>query len=316
MEQNTKAGEPMAPAVDSKQKSGNGLKNATAIACVVAVCSIGFGVYGMMKSSQKDSQISDLKIQMIDNDGSTTVIETDKIKVNEGSNTITISDSISTGDNEVKAIVEGISNVIDGYMGNTHFVKTFNEFMPRWKIAGTDIFIDMEKSYGIYSGIWMHNKETENKLFSVHETVETFLESNGYVRNNGPSPLPVYYNEKTQIVCELDESSEPWGLGCAKTDWVSEDRKQLAIELTEASGSSYLNLNSAKIIDSSIAPYQRLTAGGFAAHLFYRVSPNDKWQFITATQSLVSCDKFNDDAKKAYAGEKCWDPATNTEKTL
>ena len=316
MEQNIDTGASMAPTADNKQKGGNGLKIATAIACVVAACGIGFGVYGIVQSLQKDNQISDLKIQIKGNDGDITTIETDKIEVNEGSSTITISDSISDGDNEVKAIVEKISNTFDCYMGNTHFVKTFNEFMPRWKIAGTDIFVDMEKSYGIYSGTWMHNKETENKLFSVHEAVEAFLEDNGYVRNNGPSPLPIYYNEKTQIVCELDEGSEPWDLGCAKTNWVSEDRKQLAIELTEASGSSYLNLSSAEIIDSSIAPYQRLIAGGFAAHLFYRVSPNDGWRFITATQDLVGCDKFNDDAKKAYAGEKCWDSATNTEKTL
>ena len=50
--------------VDDQQKSGNGLKIATAIACVVAVCGIGFGVYGMMQSAQKDNQISDLKVQI------------------------------------------------------------------------------------------------------------------------------------------------------------------------------------------------------------------------------------------------------------
>ncbi|MBR3175898.1 hypothetical protein IKF26_00650 [Candidatus Saccharibacteria bacterium] len=48
MEQNTDAGAPVAPVVDSvKQNSGNGLKIATAIACIVAACGIGFGVYGM-----------------------------------------------------------------------------------------------------------------------------------------------------------------------------------------------------------------------------------------------------------------------------
>ena len=61
MEQNTNTGVPMRSVVDNKQKSGNGLKIATVIACVVAVCGIGFGVYGMMQSSQKDNQISDLK---------------------------------------------------------------------------------------------------------------------------------------------------------------------------------------------------------------------------------------------------------------
>jgi len=66
MEQNTDTGAQMTPAVDKKQKSGNGLKIATAIACIVAVCGIGFGVYGMMQSSQNDSQISDRDNQISD----------------------------------------------------------------------------------------------------------------------------------------------------------------------------------------------------------------------------------------------------------
>ena len=64
MEQNVDTGAPMAPVVENKRKSGNGLKIATAIACVVAVCGIGFGVYGMIQSSRKDNQISDLKAQV------------------------------------------------------------------------------------------------------------------------------------------------------------------------------------------------------------------------------------------------------------
>lgn len=76
MEQNAKTDTPMAPAVDSKQKSGNSLKIATAIACIVAVCGIGFGVYGMIQSFQKDNQISDLKVQIMDSEGTATTIET------------------------------------------------------------------------------------------------------------------------------------------------------------------------------------------------------------------------------------------------
>jgi hypothetical protein len=64
MEQNVDTGAPMTPVADNKQRSGKGLKTATAIACIVAVCGIGFGVHGMMQSLQKDSQISDLKIQL------------------------------------------------------------------------------------------------------------------------------------------------------------------------------------------------------------------------------------------------------------
>ena len=85
------------PVVDNQQKSGNGLKITTAIACVVAVCGVGFGVYGMMQSAQKDNQISDLKVQVKDPDGEVTTLETEKIETSdENGTTITIADSMAT----------------------------------------------------------------------------------------------------------------------------------------------------------------------------------------------------------------------------
>lgn len=66
MEQNIDTGASMAPTADNKQKGGNGLIIATAIACVVAVCGIGFGVYGVIQSSQRDSQISILNSEIIE----------------------------------------------------------------------------------------------------------------------------------------------------------------------------------------------------------------------------------------------------------
>ena len=97
MEQSAEAGAPMVPVVENKQKSGNGLKIATAIACVVAVCGIGFGVYGMMQSSQKESQISDLRVQIKEEDGTITTIETPEIETttNDGTTVIITDDVIS-----------------------------------------------------------------------------------------------------------------------------------------------------------------------------------------------------------------------------
>lgn len=99
MEQNTPAAMPV---MDSgKQSDGKGLKIATIVASVVAVCGIGFGVYGMIQSSQKDSQISDLKVQIEDSSGKITTLETDEIKVSDDSQTITISDSATKKQNPV-----------------------------------------------------------------------------------------------------------------------------------------------------------------------------------------------------------------------
>lgn len=65
MEQNSDTSAPVTPMVeDNKQNGNNGLKIATVIAYIVAVCGIGFGVYGIMQVSNKDSQISNLKTQI------------------------------------------------------------------------------------------------------------------------------------------------------------------------------------------------------------------------------------------------------------
>ena len=89
------------PVMDSgKQKDGKGWKIATAIASVVAVCGIGFGVYGILQSSQKDSQISDLKVQVEDSNGKITTLETEKIETtDENGTTITIADSAVKNEN-------------------------------------------------------------------------------------------------------------------------------------------------------------------------------------------------------------------------
>lgn len=66
MEQNADSLSAVSPVVDNKPKGGNGLKIVAIVASVVAVCGIGFGVYGMMQSYEKDSQISDLKVEIND----------------------------------------------------------------------------------------------------------------------------------------------------------------------------------------------------------------------------------------------------------
>ena len=81
------------PVVDSgKQKDGKGWKIATAIASIVAICGIGFGVYGMIQSSQKDN-LSDLKVQMKEAGDTATTIETPEIETttNDGA-TVAITD--------------------------------------------------------------------------------------------------------------------------------------------------------------------------------------------------------------------------------
>ncbi|MBR3256764.1 hypothetical protein IKG02_00520 [Candidatus Saccharibacteria bacterium] len=93
MEQNTTATTPVMNS--GEQKNGKGWKVATTIALVVAVCGVGFGIYGMLQSSQKDNQISDLKVQVEDSNGKITSLETEKIETTDKNGaTVTIADSV------------------------------------------------------------------------------------------------------------------------------------------------------------------------------------------------------------------------------
>ena len=103
MKQNT----PVAvPTMDSgKQSNEKGLKIAVVIVSIVAVCGIGFGVYGMVQSLQKDNQISDLKVQIKENDGTITTIETPEIETTtDNGTTITIADSAKKDINDNESI--------------------------------------------------------------------------------------------------------------------------------------------------------------------------------------------------------------------
>lgn len=92
------------PAMEGGQQgSGSGFKIATVVASIIAICGIGFGVYGMMQSSNKDGQISDLKVQIANSDGTVTTIETPKVETTTNDGTVvTITDSatkdINAGD--------------------------------------------------------------------------------------------------------------------------------------------------------------------------------------------------------------------------
>lgn len=96
------------PAMGSgKQGNGMGLKIATTISSVVAICGIGFGIYGMMQSLPKDNQISDLKVQIKEDDGTITTLETEKIETTDNGAIVTIIDSATKSENTADHIYVG-----------------------------------------------------------------------------------------------------------------------------------------------------------------------------------------------------------------
>ncbi len=159
MEQNADTGVPVAPIAENKQKSGNGLKIATAIACVVAVCGIGFGVYGMIQSAQKDGQISNLKAQIKKDDGTITAIETPEI------------------DNEAK---DGPTSVVNGDSKDYIYVGEWN-----FKIKKPENWRDLVQKY-VYHNDYPHAVDTfeiiENESVATsHAMIST---GNGNCKND------------------------------------------------------------------------------------------------------------------------------------
>lgn len=153
MEQNNDTGAPMTPVVDDKKKNGNGLKIATAIACVVAVCGVGFGVYGMIQSAQKDKQVSDLKVQIEDKDGIITELGTDKIEIDDATNTITIADNNT-------ATIDGLYLVGNNRYTKRHYYLGVTNLDPSKDSREVDTYlIDMTK-LGTKDGVSKYDIKT------------------------------------------------------------------------------------------------------------------------------------------------------------
>lgn len=116
MEQNTNTGAQMTPVADNKQKRDNGLKIATAIACVVAICGIGFGVYGLIENNNKTQEISNLKTQIENSNNAITTLKTEKTETADSSDTI----------DAYKTFVEGMSkNFVNKTIAAVNGVRAF-----------------------------------------------------------------------------------------------------------------------------------------------------------------------------------------------
>lgn len=80
-----------------KNKNNKGLKIVTIVMSILALAGVGFGIYGMLQSFDKDRQISDLKVQVKNSNGTTTTLKTPEVSTTtEDGTTVTISDSATT----------------------------------------------------------------------------------------------------------------------------------------------------------------------------------------------------------------------------
>ena len=139
MEQNANTGVQMTPVVDDKKKNGNGLKIATAIACIVAVCGIGFGIYGVMQVANRDSQISELKTQIKNSEDKITTLEASQSEIISGDDT-TVADSYRIfSDNLANNYAATVFGYYYHYTGSDNVKRTVAARIENSHLTITDI---------------------------------------------------------------------------------------------------------------------------------------------------------------------------------
>ena len=228
MEQNTDVTTPVAPVVDNKQKSGNGLKIAAAIACVVAVCGVGFGAYGMIQSLQKDDQISDLKVQIKEKDVTVTTTETPEINTTgNGETTVTITDSTKASGGP--------------YIENGYF------YVPKWgakfklsdDLTNYGYAVDQDSqgdSYGDYvvglTALMKKDYQNNPQVQYYHDVFSCSVVTIRDANRNTSTDNAIEFGDKKFVIHDIwrewnCSNSEPYTSGYVPTDEVAKELTQI-----------------------------------------------------------------------------------------
>lgn len=308
---------------------------AIVILAVLMVAGVTFGIIGVVLASQKVENVAEI----VDNDGSGEQLETVELLGDEGEMTELVvrkRDSVSLSDEKaVKTAVSGVRNELERVLATNDpngaspisILNVYDESMSTYRPDGLSVMINLDQSYGLLATVAsyaMNQEEAVQRQIASDETTNAVI---GALRNEGFSEYNIdgtvvegeYINDQG-VICEFRGNAYPLTLACGHTSWIGPEVAQFVKQVSEQSGYDglYLYATSDNIVDSSYAPYQRLQATIFgAAGLFYRVSPDDPWQFFSGAQTLLGCEQYNtDDLRRAFAGEVCFDAATGQENTV
>jgi hypothetical protein len=132
MEQKDVSGFPISP--KATEKSGKGMKIATAVSVVAAICGIGFGVYGMTQSNN-NTKSSNLDLQLKDAEGNSIV----SVGGDENGGTVTMSNPIEKKENPIAA--KTISGVAYSVNFNIPFDDSrLNLYVNNGKVESCSIY--------------------------------------------------------------------------------------------------------------------------------------------------------------------------------
>lgn len=321
------ANEPIAApaeALTNKKQKSKGLVFGIVVCMIFAIAGVAFGVYGMVQANNKDNELNNLRTQIKDQNGATATVNTDEIISDDGNTVINGGDA--QNDANVRAIVDVMQKVATETSG-VGDIKVYDRTSPMVKDQNAKTLLNLEKSYGLYAFSELDNNI--DKSTAITGAIEKKLRELGFVDNDdisGPAYLVGggnFINRDSGIVCNIS-GGLPFTVGCGHVSWLSNESITLANELSDAYyavNNTYpfsIGVKNRTVNDSSVSPYQTMKVPvSNAMGLFYRTSPDAKWQFFTATQAVINCSSFNtQDLKNAFAGETCWDDSRNSNSTV
>ncbi|MBR0431021.1 hypothetical protein IJJ05_01905 [Candidatus Saccharibacteria bacterium] len=295
-----------------KPKKSKGLIATIVILSILAVAAIAAAVYFYLDASNKVAANSELqaKLDLLKTETGAELIETTE----NGTTTVNTPELERS---KVKKIVQQVYQSVSSNISDGRFETVYSD-SSMIKIPDSTVYTSSNESYGVTSwGFYTYSNAGDDIMANAHIYAETVLADNGFIEDKELMSSKLFHNSDNGIYCDVSENSLPFSMSCSKDTWISDENKNLALALAKAANVFFVSADTSNITDSTISPYQRLTAGGpGAVLLFYRVSPDADWQFFTGTQDSIPCSNYTGDVAKAFAGDICYDESTSENSTV
>ncbi len=233
-----------------------------------------------------------------------------------------------TPEEEITALFDDIQPVFEEYISDKSLIKRENDNMVVISIKeGLMSYSEKGKTIMIPD---VHRKNIE-AVKEIDKNQEAFdadvtdvLKKHGFEIDEDTNIEGFYYTysykNENGVVCQFvnGENRNTISVDCAHESWIPADQKELITGLYDAFVESecsngvecdegiLLYAKTSDIKNSSVKGYQRIEAEFGLQHARFYRKANEKWNYIKQDDMMVRCKYYNDDAKKAWAGEYCY----------
>lgn len=246
-----------------------------------------------------------------------------------GNNSGGSSNVAETNESDVDAVLNLLDEIDEPFVGYSSENEYYDAGLPIK--VNDNLWASAVMTYGATVKVY---DDSDSDAKQMRSSAINTLKKNGLTSVAGPSIMgygddaSYYENSDSGLYCYVGNVNGVTGYKsagyswftyqCTNKNWLTDENKQLAIDLAAAyhksdDGKEYkINYISdtltRKIKKNDAGTYEHITVGfENAAALFYR-KVGGEWKYFTATQQAISCKQYNTaELKEAYKGEKCWD---------